>query len=509
MKCSDCGYDLKEEDKKCPRCGREVNSNSGKKKLQKKHLIMILAIVLSVLSICLAVIGFKSFSSPKTVMLQSVSNFASNVKDSLTQVESTFIKQIADQDRVKLDGTLEVEIDPALELGIENFGINFAYTEDEGEEKTTIDMAMVSGENSLFDLDMIMADSKLYFDLKEITENYYYMDFDYISLFENVASIDYGKLVDIAKDNFTAQIDQDKIEESKQEITLGDKKKKATKLSYRVTNQMINATLSGMLEDIENDQELLDNLAKMNGVSKEEFLDSIDQAIQGMQDIQGESYFYYNVYYYGFNNIVMEEITDDTISLQYYHYDQTEEIIVMSEGQELFYIQMVENGNKIDIDGNLSGYTFSGNYQKQQNGGSIELTLELGTDRLTLALSTSNMENKDQLRSKVELKITGNFQGVDLKEGITIRCDAAYTYGEEVQLPDLSGAKDINMMTEEEMNTIITNIQNHPFLSTIYNSLVDSTTGDDDSIYDDYDDSIYDDYTDEESDIFQDDEYSY
>lgn len=504
MKCSECGYDLKEEDKKCPRCGTEVNSSGNQKNVKKNHNIMILAIVLSAVSIVLVAIGFQKFSSPKTVMLQSVSNFASNMKEVVEKLESNFATQMEKQDKVKVDGTLELEVDPSLGIGMDNLTMNFVYAEDSSKQNSTIDLSMLMGENGLFDLDMIMADSKLYFDLKEITETYYYTDFDYVSLFEDVATVDYSKLIDIVKDNFTERVEQDKIEKSKEKIKLGDKEKNTTKLSYRITNKMINDVLSGILEDIKNDKDLLENLVKMSGVTTEEFTASIDEALNGIKDIEGETYFYYNVYYYGFNNIVMEEVADDTVSIQYYHYDKTEEIIVMSEGQEMFYIQMVENGDKTDIDGNLVGYTFSGSYQEQENGLAMDLTVNVGTDQLTLSLISSREESAEEFHSTAEIKITGNLQGVDLGEGMTVRCDLVYTLGEDVQVPDLSGAKDVNLMTEEEMNTIITNIQNHPFLSMVYESLMNSASG-----TDNYDDPIYDDYTNESTDLLQDYEYTY
>ena len=183
MKCSECGYDLKEEDKKCPRCGTEVNSSGNQKTVKKNHNIMILAIVLSAVSIVLVAIGFQKFSSPKTVMLQSVSNFASNMKEVVEKLESNFATQMEKQDKVKVDGTLELEVDPSLGIGMDNLTMNFVYAEDSSKQNSTIDLSMLMGENGLFDLDMIMADSKLYFDLKEITETYYYTDFDYVSLF--------------------------------------------------------------------------------------------------------------------------------------------------------------------------------------------------------------------------------------------------------------------------------------------------------------------------------------
>ncbi|HIT22032.1 MAG TPA: hypothetical protein IAB56_03520 [Candidatus Scybalousia intestinigallinarum] len=504
MKCSDCGYDLKEEDKKFPRCGKEVNASHAEKKPKKNHTVMILAIILSAVSIVLVAIGFQKFSSPKIVMLQSISNFAGNMKEAAEMLESNFMAQLSDQDKVKVDGTLELEVDPSLGLNMDPLTMDFVYAEDSSKKNSTIDLSVLMGENGLFDLDMIMADSKLYFDLKEITETYYYTDFDYVSLFEDVATIDYSKLIDIVKDNFTEQIDQDKIEKSKEEISLGDKEKNTTKLSYRITNKMINDTLSGILEDIKNDKNLLENLAKMSGLTTEEFSASIDEALDGMENIEAETYFYYNVYYYGFNNIVMEELADDSTSIQYYHYDQTKEFVVLSEGQEMFYIQMVENGDKTDIDGNLAGYTFSGSYQEQKNGLVMDLTINIGTDQITLSLVSSREDSAEQFHSTAEINLTGNLQGVDLGEGMTVRCDLVYTYGEDVEIPDLSGARDANAMTEEEMNTIITNIQNHPFLSMVYESLMNSA-----SETDNYDDSIYEDYTNEGLDLLQEYEYSY
>jgi len=166
--------------------------------------------------------------------------------------------------------------------------------------------------------------------------NEYNLNFSYISLLEDIEIKDYEKVTDTFYLFLKKEIDKNEISSDKKKITLNDKDKKVTKLSYRVTKNKLNSILSSTIDEILSDNKLLDSLSDVYG---DNFKSSL---VSYKNDLNNASYDYfnYNIYYYGFNNIVLYEIENSDYCVQLYNHDSEERIIVLENDRVIYTLNI-------------------------------------------------------------------------------------------------------------------------------------------------------------------------
>lgn len=465
MYCSKCGGPL--VDGKCPKC--DLNPVVEKKKSSRNHMT-VFAIILSVLSIGLLAVGFFALSSPKTIVLQSISNWSGLLKESSNVEDDWLVQKIASSDKVGVKEELSLDLGDSFQLDFGKIGVALDYNDDKKNKESNFQAKLKIGENSL-DLDGFLTDNKIYTKIKDILEPYYYTQFEYVSLFENSDSIDSEKLVDIVFDNFKESINDKDFKKSKETISLGDNSKKVNKISYEVTSKKLSKVCLDILEDIKNDKDLMKSFTEVD----EEFATSIDEVIKELKKVEKEKdevLFYYNVYYYGFNNIVMEELSDTKEAIQYYHYDNVHEIKIanIESNTNFFTLKTEEQKDKsVKISGFIVTYKYTGTYKKEEDKKSLSLTLELdGQQEITFDVTSNIKKSEDNYQSAGEIVITGKSGGADLGEEIKLSSNTTYTFGKDVVIPDIETAKPFEKITEEEMSVILEKLQSHPIIKPIY-----------------------------------------
>lgn len=496
MFCEKCGAVL--VDGKCSSCG--VLSSQIKPKKPKKSNMLIFAIVLSVVSVGLLVGGFVILTSPKTIMLQSISSWSSSFKDVLVKSnDSPLMKKIATNDKRGLSGKMDIEINPSLGLDIDSISLDFSYNDDKKAKESNIALIASLGEQELVNLTSVLANNNIYINIKDIFDKYYYMEQEYISLIETSGTEIEEKLIDIVFNSFENNFSKEDIKKSKETITLGEKSKDVTKISYDVTSKNLGKVVLEILENVKKDTEIVEFFAELSEMDKKEIIDGIDEMIDDIkEDTEDEYLFTYNVYYYGLNNIVMEEIGDDEVVIQYYHYDNTKEfkVVEVDSKTNLLVVKVEGKEGKYDISGFLVTYAFSGSYSKNANKASLDLTVELeDKQKFTINMTGEDRENKDSFENKGEISLSVTSNGVSVDDVITIATDLSYTFGKKVDTTGIENATAIDEMTEDEMNAIMLKLEQHPLYS-----LLESLYGFDEPELDydyDYDDDYDYDYDDD------------
>lgn len=487
MYCEKCGSSL--IDGKCPNCEKKEPT----KKRVKNRNMAIFAVVLSVLSVGLLVGGFFVLSSSRTIMLQSISNWSGRLKKSFTGEDDTIIKKILSHDQVRLDETLSLTVDPKLDLGFEKASIKLGYNDDQKAKKSSFDLQMLLDENE-FSLDGFLSNNKLYLKVKDVFDKYYYLDTEYISFFKDIEKDDSEKFIDIVFDSLKESVEEKDFKKSKETIYLGDNTKKTTKISYSVTSKKLYEILVSILKKISNDKDLIGSMSEANDLSEEEMKNQLVQMIRVLEaesEKTDELLFDYNVYYYGFNNIVMEEITVGDIAIQYYHYDKTEELKIVDIPSKTNYFTMkaVEEKESTTISGFIYTYGYQGTLKETDDTFSMKITFDFEEEGKLVIESTG--ENKDQenmYQSKIDFKISGNIEDIDLGDGIQLSMLIQYTFDQKIDITDLKDTTSFEDMTEEEQLQILEALENHPLISPIIDFFM--VYVDD---YDDMDGDYYDD----------------
>ena len=426
----------------------------SQKELTQKKTITVLAILLSVVSIVLLGFGFYVFSNSKTVLLQSVSKFTNNIKEVIGESNNNFLQNILKEDKIKVSSDISIYMNEE-ELG----SIHLSYLENKKDEQSAFNVTLSQSSNELLEANAILANNNIYVKVKDIMD-YYYTECPYVSMFEEISVEDYQKVIDLFYESVKEELKEKDITKSKETIKLGEKNKKVTKLSYKITTKMITNVLSNTMDKILKDKNLVTSLSKTFSVEEQELKDSFQTTKEELKEME-ESYLYYNVYYYGFNNIVLYELTDSKDSIKMYSYDNQYEIVCTKEEQELFTLKMVKNKDKYDISGEVASYTYTG-------------TLITSNNRFSLDVNTTIQGMVINLKLEEEIQEKDNYQ-IDTKLGIDMlgtnieaKIKTIYELEKNVDVTGIENAKDFNEITDTDIQNILTNIENHPFLSSIY-----------------------------------------
>lgn len=426
---------------------KEVNKN-------QKGTFTILAVVLSIISLILLGAGFYLFSNSKTILLQSLGKFTNEAKLLIEKSNNTYIQDILVKDKIKVSSDIKFTTNNE-----ELFSLNLSYLDNERDKESSLDFKLSQKSLPLLEGNATLANNNIYLKVKDIMD-YYYTEFEYIRLLSEIPTAEYKKVIDIFSESVKDELKDGKINKSKETIKLGEKDKKVTKLSYKITTDNISNIMINTIEEILKDKKLVTSLAATSGISEKEFKEGLTKVKENLKEPK-DAYLYYNVYYYGFNNIVMYELADATVSIQLYDYDNTNDFIISQNDKTLFTLKLVEEDDKYTILGKMDTYSYNGTLIEKDNKLSLDLNITVEGMIINLKLDQKTSESDNyQVNTKLILGIMGTEIGMDIN---TIYADL-----DKVELNNLDTAKNFSTMTVDELNAIVSNIEKHPFLSSIY-----------------------------------------
>ncbi len=440
----------------------ELNSNS---KQNKK--ITIFAIFLSVLSLALLIFGFSLVSSDKVVMLQSISNL-SNKFSKIIENDSTLISKISTTNDIGLRGNISFSSNDV------DAKVSFDYLENKIDKKSKLEFDTTLNDMKLLGLDLQLANDKAYFFVDDVTPRYYHTAFEYINIFNSMSESDYDKILALLKESTNDYITNEDIEKQKVEITYNGKSKKVNKLTYKVTNKVVKDICTNFINSIKKDKLLLSNIASYAKQSEEDIINTFDELLKNLDYSEEETYFYYNVYYYGFNKIVKYELVDpeDNVNISY-KIDNNQVISIVQNNKTIFELTINKNKQQYDYNGFIENddgdkYSFSGNL----NNNTLTFVLNFLENIDYKAVITFTKEEKDNAFSynnNISLSIIDN--NVESSLG-KLNIYYEYYFNQTIDTT-LNDSVDISEITEEDINTIQENITSNPIFETIINFFSD------------------------------------
>ena len=159
------------------------------------------------------------------------------------------------------NGTIHFSLDGSIKADGEKAKIKLdSYAENE-KAYFSID---ASSENEL-SAEALMKDGKLYFNVEDVTDKFYYMDLaeeldldefqEYAELIEKM-DVNFEKVANALADSFFDEIDSEKIETENTTKTINGKEYDVKKYSYEFTGKDLYNALTKFVEKIKNDKDL-------------------------------------------------------------------------------------------------------------------------------------------------------------------------------------------------------------------------------------------------------------
>lgn len=429
-----------------------MDKEQNKKQNRK---VTLFACLLSFLSIGLLVFGFTLVSSNKVVMLQSISNLSSRFNQALDS-DSLLLDKISSSNNVGIRLNMNTNYQDSTST------LLLDYLENKEDEKSRLDFTVSKENEKILDLDMSLYQKNLYFFIENITPNYYYTAFNYYSLLSSLSSSDSDKLLSLLKESVTDYIDNDSITSQKVNITYHGKSKKVNKLTYQITNKTIYDILASFIHSVQTDTSLYNNVSSYLKLSKAELDEKCNQFLTRIGKDNKTVLYNYRVYYYGFNQIVSYELEDVTNKVVLkYQKDDKDILEVKKEDIVVLSINISKNKNQYDFEGFINSnkkYDFTGNIKNN----TITVFYHDNEDNYQFSLTLKEDIKDNSFSYDYDINLLLNKETV-----FTSKINFTYYFNEKIEDINFTNSTSISDITEEDFNTILEQLKNHPLYDLI------------------------------------------
>ncbi len=429
-----------------------MDQEQNKKQNRK---VTLFACLLSFLSIGLLVFGFTLVSSDKVVMLQSISNLSSRFNQALDS-DSLLLDKISSSNNVGIRLNMNTNYQDSTST------LLLDYLENKEDKKSRLDFTVSKENEKILDLDMSLYQKNLYFFIENITPSYYYTAFNYYSLLSSLSSSDSDKLLSLLKESVTDYIDNDSITSQKVNITYHGKSKKVNKLTYQITNKTVYDILASFIHSVQTDTSLYNNVSSYLKLSKEELDEKCNQLLTQIGKDNKTVLYNYRVYYYGFNQIVSYELEDVTNKVVLKYQKDDEDILeVKKEDTVVLSINISKNKNQYDFEGFINSdkkYDFTGNIKNN----TITVFYHDNEDSYQFSLTLKKDIKDNSFSYDYDINLLLNKETV-----FTSKINFTYYFNEKIEDINYTNSTSISDITEEDFNTILEQLKNHPLYDLI------------------------------------------
>lgn len=429
-----------------------MDQEQNKKQNRK---VTLFACLLSFLSIGLLVFGFTLVSSDKVVMLQSISNLSSRFNQALDS-DSLLLDKISSSNNVGIRLNMNTNYQDSTSTFL------LDYLENKEDKKSRLDFTVSKENEKILDLDMSLYQKNLYFFIENITPSYYYTAFNYYSLLSSLSSSDSDKLLSLLKESVTDYIDNDSITSQKVNITYHGKSKKVNKLTYQITNKTVYDILASFIHSVQTDTSLYNNVSSYLKLSKEELDEKCNQLLTQIGKDNKTVLYNYRVYYYGFNQIVSYELEDviNKVVLKYQK-DDKDILEVKKEDTVVLSINISKNKNQYDFEGFINSdkkYDFTGNIKNN----TITVFYHDNEDSYQFSLTLKKDVKDNSFSYDYDINVLLNKEIV-----FTSKINFTYYFNKKIEDINYTNSTSISDITEEDFNTILEQLKNHPLYDLI------------------------------------------
>lgn len=410
-----------------PTMNSEKNDDSFNTTSNKSNKGLIIGIIVLIVLIIGGVVGFIVFNelnTPKTKFLRTMDKYleSNNIDNSAINIYELF----KDGATVKIDSDLNIKSENvSIMLG----KININFIDNPNTSTRYANISFDNNKDSVINFDSYLENNKLYFSMKDVFDKYYYTELEYIKIYdENV-----NKLKDNIIRSLNSYFTNDKFIPSKEDGY--------SKISVSLSDKDLNNLAVLILENLKNDDAL--NLFVDEEMNLEDIRKKIDDEINSIKEnieYQSEDKIYiYNIYSKG-SALVKQEIIIDKIKL-------------VIEGETSGNITLLNDENVV----------LTGSYDKDK------LNLSVSDDDMNFDFSLTSSE--DISKDKVDANYNIIIKIKSEEDEIEVSANVKLNINKENSIPkiDVSNAKNISDITNEETENIFNKLSEIPILEPYFN----------------------------------------
>lgn len=396
----------------------------------------------------------------KNIVKREVATVFSQLKKSIKEAEKNTLEFNLDEESVGVEGSLKVKSNyknSDIDLTkLDKYNITYSGVIDKKDNKASLGLKLADNKD-IVGVDAFVKGKDVYVDLGDLFNKTLTSEMDKEIKDLEVNSLDYDdiiKILDKTENSIKENINDSDVSKEMVEKEINGKKKKYTKVAYKVN---VNDQTEKLLTAYKEDEDIVEILSDLSSVSEKEIKEALDEGIKSAKEAEKEE-FDVNVYLDGlFNKVVSLEVVDENNSLvvdvngKVYNYrlmDNDKEIAsgVVDKGKNT--MTFVMKNDDVDINFEMkeeNNNKVSGNLKVDSNGTKINLDFDMTSKRSGKKLDTT-------LNAKVDLEVEKEKFNFEINSNTKTELDKKPT---EVKVRD---AKKLDDLSETELNDLYSNL---------------------------------------------------
>jgi len=418
----------------------------------------ILGVLLLIISFALIGSGtFLMINGNKIRFVNAIKKATSNIVEDVDTFKEIFV--LAEYDASKTN----TKVSSTNTLTFRGESVVLAgdiYTKANSKKDFYYDFALKSGSDTV-SLAVLLKESKAYANIKEVSDKFYYFDFDLLDNANELNEEDFEVLKDYLLDSTFKILAKNAIFKEKTDIMLGGSTYKLDKLTIDVSEKNLNEILIDFLKKV-NDNPKYKKVMNSETVDEVSIDDSIKAAEEALAKSADKILFTYSVYVDSKDRIFRHELTDES----------KEKIVINSyedkSGRKQFLFEVSKEGKSIvsfeikGIDDTQSIITgiidgspvISGTYTRTDKLIELALSLNMSEGSVKLTYKFESVEKNKKYKQYLE---------IDVMSMIVLESDNEVELGVEYPNIDVSNSYKFEELTPEDgeklMELIIVNLE--------------------------------------------------
>lgn len=439
----------------------DVNNSSKKQKNNKGKIILLIIIVFILL--ILGILGFYCKTNSKMQVLNRLNQISKMILNN--NLENKTLESILKSDIKSNELSISLETPGDL---IQPTNFNLKYIQDEQAKKNYLNGSLLFNSEEFLNLDSLMTEDKIYFSLKDITEGYYFSDFDYKKIMSDITNEEIKYITNILKDKIVDHLKKLELNESKTAININNKDIKVKKISLKITDTLLSNISTDFLNNIKSDKKAKDIILRIADLEENEFIKEIDVIIEDLSDTENKEILTYNLYVKMLGEFVKEEVITDNDIIEHKKNNNINEYLIKNIDEEnaILNLKITKEKSSTIFEGNLSETKFNGTYN---NDNKIDLVLKnisgAGDINVNIVFGSKVIKENEEYLQNIIVDVNTTIENENISAKLKI--DNLLKSNETLPIINIDNSKPFTELSEIELQKIFEKLMEIPGISNI------------------------------------------